>query len=57
MHKKLQEFHKKFARFKKLTPQMKKAEDLNAKVLEDAGDLLNELHYITKKNIKKKNYD
>ena len=47
-------FIKKLLVLKKLSQQTKKTEDLKAEVLDNAGDLLNELHYITMKNIKKK---
>ena len=48
MYKKLNDFHKTFTRLKKLTPQIKKNENLKAKVLENVRDLFNELHYIYK---------
>ena len=44
MHEKLNEFQKKFDGFKKLIPKPKKNEDLKAKVLDDSGDLFNELY-------------
>ena len=46
MHKKLNEFHKKFEGRKNLTPKTKKNENLKTKVLDGSGDLFNELHYI-----------
>ena len=46
MHKKLIEFYKKFYVFKKLNPQSKEKEDLKGTVLDDIGDLLNELYYV-----------
>ena len=46
MHKKLQNFCKKFIEFKNVTPQTKNNEDLKAKVLDNVGDLFNELYYI-----------
>ena len=46
MHKKLKNFHKKFNDLKNVTPQTKANKD--KKVLENAGDLYNELYYIYK---------
>ena len=46
MHKKLNDFHKKSAMFKKLNPQTKGKEDLKGKVKDNAGDLFNESHYV-----------
>ena len=43
LHKKLNAFHKKFTGLKKLTPQIKENEKLKAKVLDNVGDLFNEL--------------
>ena len=54
LHKKLSEFHKKFTRFKSVNPQTEANKDLRAKVLDNAGDIFNEMHYITKKNMKQK---
>ena len=48
MHKKLNDFYKKFTMFKKLNPQTKEKENLKKKVKENAGDLFNELYYIYK---------
>ena len=44
LHKKLNAFHKKFTGLKKLTPQIKENEKLKAKVLDNVGDLFNELY-------------
>ena len=48
MHKKQNNFHIKFTRFKNVSRQTKNNEDLKAKVLENNGDLFNELYYIYK---------
>ena len=48
MHKKLSEFHKKLTRLKDLNSQTKANEDLKAKVLDNAGDIFNEMYYIYK---------
>ena len=48
MHKKLNDFHKKFTIFKKLNPQTKEKEYLEEKVKDNAGDLFIELYYIYK---------
>ena len=40
--------------FKRDSPQTKKNEDLKGKVLDNAGDLLNELRYIYKERQKKR---
>ena len=48
MHKKLNDFHKKFTKFKNVSPQTKANEDLKEKVLDNVGDLFNELYYIYK---------
>ena len=48
MHKRLQDFHKKFAGLKKFSPQIKKYKDIRTKLLENAGDLFNDLCYIYK---------
>ena len=45
MHKRLQDFHKKFAGLKKFSPQIKKYKDIKT---ENAGDLFNDLCYIYK---------
>ena len=48
MHKKLNDFHKKFTKFKDFNPRAKENEDLKAKVLDNVGDLFNDLYYIYK---------
>ena len=48
IHKKLNDFHKKFTMFKKLIPQTKEKEDLKEKVKDNARDLFDELYYIYK---------
>ena len=48
MHKKLNDFHKKFTKFKDFNPRAKENEDLKANVLDNVGDLLNDLYYIYK---------
>ena len=49
MHKKLNAFHKKFIKFKKVSPQTEPNKYLKAKILDNAGDLFIELYYIYKK--------
>ena len=48
MNKKLSEFHKKFTRFKNVNPQAEANKYLKAKVLDNAGDIFNEMYYIYK---------
>ena len=48
MHKKLEEFHKKLTRLKKLNPQKKENEDLKEKVKDYAGYIFNKLYCIYK---------
>ena len=48
MHKKLIGFHKKITRFKNVNPQTEANEDLTAKVLDNAGDIFNEIYCIYK---------
>ena len=48
MHKKLNDCRKKITGFKNVSPQTKNNEDLKAKVLENVGDLFNELNYLYK---------
>ena len=43
MHKKLSEFHKKFTKLKSVNPQAEANKDLKAKVLDNAGDIFNEM--------------
>ena len=46
MHKKLKNFHKKFTNLKNVTPRIETNKKLKEKVLDDAGDLFNDLYYI-----------
>ena len=48
MHKKLKNFHKKFTSLKNVAPQTEANKNLEKKVLDNAGDLYNELYYIYK---------
>ena len=48
MHKKLKHFHKKFNNLKNVTPRTKDNKELEEKVLDNAGDLCNDLYYIYK---------
>ena len=48
MHKRLNDFHKKCIKLKGVNPQTKANEDLKEKVLDNAGDIFNELYYIYK---------
>ena len=48
MYKKLNDFHKKFTRFKIVVPRTKDKKILKNKVLSNAGNLYNDLHYIYK---------
>ena len=48
MHKKLNHFHKKFTKLKNVAPQTKTNENLKEKVLDNVGDVFNELYYIYK---------
>ena len=48
MHKKMNEFHKKFTILEKVNPQAKEKEDLKSEVLDEIGDLFNELYYVYK---------
>ena len=48
MHKKLNDFHKEFAKLKNVSPQTKTNQNLKEKVLNNVGDLFNELYYIYK---------
>ena len=48
MHKNLKNFHKKFTNLKNVTPRKEVNKNLKEKVLEDVGDLFNELYYIYK---------
>ena len=44
MHKKLKNFHKKFTGLKSVTPQTGVNKNLKEKVLDNAGDVFNELY-------------
>ena len=48
MHKRLNDFHKKFIKLKSVNPQTEANKDLRAKVLDNAGDIFNELYHISK---------
>ena len=48
MCKRLQNYHKKFVSFKKVSLQTKKNKDLKVEVLDNTGNLFNELHYVYK---------
>ena len=48
MHGKLNDFHKKFTKFKDVNPRTKKNEDLKTKVLDNVRYLFNDLNYIYK---------
>ena len=48
MHKKMKDFHKKFTKLKKVIPQTEANKNLKEKVLDNVGDLFNELYYIYK---------
>ena len=48
IYKKLDNFHKKFTKLKKVIPQEDTNKNLKEKVLDNAGDLYHELYYIYK---------
>ena len=48
MHKKLNDFHKNFTKFKDVNPRTKGKKDLKAKVLDNVRDLFNNMYYIYK---------
>ena len=48
MHKKLSEFHEKFTKLKSVNPQTED-KDLKTKVLDNVGEIFNEMYYIYKK--------
>ena len=48
MHKTLKNFHKKFTSLKNVAPRTKSNKNLKNKVLNNAGDLYNDLYYIYK---------
>ena len=58
MHKKLKNFHKKFTSLKNVAPWIEANKNLKEKVLDNAGDLFNELYniYKDKYNEEKKNW-
>ena len=47
-------YHKKFATLNNLTPQTENKEELKQEVLNNAGDIYNELYYIYKNKYNKK---
>ena len=48
MQKRLHNFHKRFTKLKSVNPQIEANDDLKAKVLDNVGDIFNELYYIYK---------
>ena len=56
MYKRLKEFKKRFNKFKTLNPQTDKNKNLQKKVLDNIGDLFNELYYIYKDKYNKEEY-
>ena len=48
MHKKLKNFHKRFGSLKNVVPWTGANKSLKEKVLDDVGDLFNDLYYICK---------
>ena len=55
MYRRLNDFQKRFNLLENVTPQTDENKDLQQKVLNDVGDLLNELHYIYKDKCNEKN--
>ena len=53
MYKKLNDFHKKFTGLKNVTPRTEDNKSLKNKVLNDAGDLYNDLYCIYKNKYNK----
>ena len=53
MHKKLKDFHKNFTSLKNVAPRTEANKNLKEKVLDDAGDLYNDLYYIYKNKYNK----
>ena len=53
MDKKLKDLHKKFTSLENVAPWTEANKNLKEKVLEDAGDLYNDLYYIYKNKYKK----
>ena len=51
MHTKLSEFRKKIIKLKDVNPQAEANKDLKTKLLENAGDIFNEMYYICKKKV------
>ena len=56
MYKRLKEFKKRFNKFKTLNSQTDKNKNLQKKVLDNIGDLFNELYYIYKDKYNKEEY-
>ena len=56
MYKRLKEFKKRFNKFKTINPQTDKNKNLQKKVLDNIGDLFNELYYIYKDKYNKEKY-
>ena len=56
MYKRLKEFKKRFNKFKTLNPQTDKNKNLEKKVLDEIGDLFNELYYLYKDKYNKEEY-
>ena len=54
LHKRLNDFHKKLIKLKGINPQTKANEDLKAKVLDSAEDIVNEIYYIYKEKYEEK---
>ena len=52
-HKKLKDFHEKFTSLKNVAPRTEANKNLKEKVLDDAGDLYNDLYYIYKNKYNK----
>ena len=55
MHKKLENFHKKFNKLKNVIPQTKENKRLKNKVLINVGNLYNDFYYIYKKQTRQRN--
>ena len=53
MHKRLNDFHKKPIKLKGVNPPTEVNKNLKAKVLDNAGDIFNELYYIYKEKYEK----
>ena len=53
MHKRLNDFHKKLIKLESVNLQTEANNDLKAKVLDNAGDIFNELYYICKEKYEK----